>query len=482
MPSPGPNGMPPMPDPYAPGVAPPEPASPAARGPADFLVYHDNPVPLWTQWDVGSTMSALDAHTLGQFYSSGQLSDAMTMDDAFDSVVQTRILGLISRPFKLVPSKKCSDPKLAKRACAVVSERWDTMFPDDVLSSLMQQWLLMGFSIGQVSWGYEERLWMPTQVQPWHATNSWFDIATRYYVANTMEGSVYLRPGRGDWLLLAPFGQYRGWLRGAVRAVAIPWLARQYALRDWARYSEVHGLPIKKVKVPAEAKGADKQAMLEAFANLANESTAILPQGFNGDPRNSYDLELLEAKADTWKAFEGLVNKCETRMAIRLLGQNLTTEIDAGSLAAANVHDRVRLDYTRFDAKAMNAIRKQVLGPLCEFNFGDAEAAPDLVWDTKPPDDKAAQGRVISELGQAALNFANAGTPVDIRALLKLVGIPTLPDGVLPPPPPDPGQKPEGGGFGPGGGKTTSRRSPRCPSSTHSRSTRDSSRRSSPRS
>lgn len=442
-----------IPPPYAPGSAPPRPATPVGvSSPSEFVFYHDNPVPLWSQWDVVKTQTAIDAHTLGLFYESAQLVDAMTMDDAFDAVIQTRVLGLISRPFSLKVNPKAKDKKAAKYARDAISERWETIFPEETLYAIMMSWLMMGFSISQPLWGYRERLWTPLSVQDWHATNTWYDISTRYYVANSMEGPVYLQPGRGDWMLITPFGPYRGWLRGAVRAVWVAWLARQYALRDWARYSEVHGLPIKKLKVPATADAADKQGMLTAFANAGNETTVVLPQGIDNDPSTSYDLELLEAKADTWKAFEGLVTKCETRMAIRMLGQNLTTEVQAGSLAAANIHDRVRGDYVRFDAKAMQVIRPQLLVPFCEYNFGDGELAPIPVWDTKPPADKVAQGRTIAEAAQAAMNFANAQAPVDTREMLKHLGVPVLPPGVKPPPPPDPGQKPEGSpGMGPGG-------------------------------
>ena len=457
-----PNSMPGIPEAYGPGSIVPAPVAPAPKGPAEFVVYHDNPIPLWTSWDVVTTQTALDSHVLGQFYQSGQLADAMTMDDAFDAVLNTRVLGLISRPFRLLPSKR-GDPKLAKKARDCVAEFWSTMLPEETLNTLFLWWLLMGFSISQPIWGYREKLWVPTQVQPWHPTNSWFDIASRYFVANSMEGPVYIQPGRGDWMILAPFGQYRGWLRGAIRAISIPWLARQYALRDWARYSEVHGLPIKKIKVPATSDGPDKQALLQSFANLGNESTVVLPQGVDNNPATSYDLDLIEAKADTWEAFKGLIDKCETRMAIRMLGQNLTTEVQAGSMAAANIHDRVRLDYTRFDAKAMGALREQLLVPFCEFNFGDGDLAPYPQWDTSPPDDKGTRGKIIAESAQAAMNFANAQAPVDIRELLKLMGVPVLPPGVKPPPPPDPGQRPEGGGMGGGSGgtKETSRRAGR---------------------
>ncbi len=413
-----------MPEIYGPGAPQPSAVTPPKK-PTAFTVYHDNNVPLWSQWDVSTALQALDQHSLGSFYSSALLADAMGMDDAYDAVIQTRILGLISRPFELRKSRKGNGTK-ARTALREIRDRWDEIFPEDVLASLMRNYLEMGFAPAQQIWRTDEKLWIP-QIQIWHPSTVYFDVPTRHYVANTMEGPAYIAPGDGKWVLLTPFGSYRGWMRGAVRACVIPFLARQYALRDWARYNEVHGLPIKKAKVPSRAKAEDKQAFEQGLANLGNESVILLPQAV-GDENGgaSYDVELLEAKAQTYEAFRDLVSKCEERMAIRILGQNLTTNVDAGSLAAANVHDRVRLDYVRFDAKALGALREQVLRAFCQFNYGDADVAPDLVWNTTPPEDKLQRATGAGQVAAALSNFALVGAPVDMRKFLTLSDIPVV--------------------------------------------------------
>lgn len=416
--------VPPPPPVYAPGAPPPAQVAPP-KSPKDFVLYHDNAIPLWSQWDVPTALAALDQHALGQFYQSSLLADAMGIDDAFDAVVQTRILGLIARPFEIRTSRR-GDGRLARKAHRVIKDRWSEMFSDDVLSSLMHAYLMMGFAPAQLIWRYDGEYQIP-QPQVWHTSTIYFDVPTRHYVANTMEGPVYLAPGDGRWILLTPFGSYRGWMRGAVRAVVIPFLARQYALRDWARYNEVHGLPIKKAKVPAGADGDDKQTFLSGIANLGNESTVLLPQGVGDrDATASYDLELLEAKADTYAAFKDLVSKCEERMAIRLLGQNLTTSIDAGSFAAANVHDRVRLDYVRFDARALGALREQVLRAFCQFNFGDPDVAPEVEWSVTPPEDSVQRATSLSQLSSALINFAQVKAPIDMRRLLEKADLPLI--------------------------------------------------------
>lgn len=417
-----------MPPVWGPGAPPPEAVNPPKKGPQDFVVYHDNTIPLWSQWDVPTALAALDNHQLGQFHQSSLLADAMGIDDSFDAVVQTRVLGLISRPFELRKSRK-GHGNLARKALNVVRDLWDELFPEDVLASLLRSYLLMGFSPAQQIWRYDGKYLVP-QIQVWHAGSIYFDSPTRTYVANAMEGPVYIRPGDGRWVLLTPFGSYRGWMQGAVRSVVVPFLARQYALRDWARYNEIHGLPIKLLKVPVDANADDKQNFMQQMADLGNESAVLLPQGLpdaKGSGHLNYDVELLEAKADTYEAFKDLTTKCEERIAIRLLGQNLTTNVDAGSLAAANVHDRVRLDYTRFDAKALGALREQVLRAFCQFNFGDPDVAPELVWNCTPPEDKSHRAKAMADLSTAAMNFDQIGAPIDLRELLKRADIATLP-------------------------------------------------------
>lgn len=441
---------------YGPGGAAPIERKSPVRTAKQLVQYHDIPIATLTSWDVTSAQNAINQHRLGNFYASALLAEDMMSDDAYDSVINTRILGLVGREKKIKPPAQLRKDERAKEAAAAISESWDDIFPEETQNNLLAWAHNMGFAIGQLVWRYEDGMWKP-RVQPWHPANIYYRVDTRTFVANTLEGPAHIFPGEGNWFLYTPYGAYRGWMRGAVRSCWVPYLARQYAIRDWARYNEVHGLPIKKLKYPQGYDADDVASIVQSISNLGNETLVPLPQAIDKNSGESFDLDLLEAKADTWEAFEGLMSKCESRFAIRMLGQNLTTEVDAGSLAAANVHDRVRLDYIRGDAKTFGAqIAEQILAPFCAFNYGDIDITPTPVWNTKPPEDAQVQARALAEVSVALQNFAMAGAPIDQRALLRQSGIPLLPDGVKPPPPPDPGERPENPGGG-GGGKATAR-------------------------
>ena len=97
-------------------------------------------------------------------------------------------------------------------------------------------------------------------------------------------------------------------------------------------------------------------------------------------------MELLEAEAKTWEMFPKQIETANAELSILLVGQNLTSEVQGGSFAAAKIHQNVRDDLVRFDAEALaTTLREQVLSWWAEFNFGDARLAPWPNWDTKPP-------------------------------------------------------------------------------------------------
>jgi phage gp29-like protein len=67
-------------------------------------------------------------------------------------------------------------------------------------------------------------------------------------------------------------------MEGLIRSLAIPWLFRQFGYRDWDRYNEVHGIPIRAIIEPSEWDDEDKKQALCEVAMLASEWIIRLPQ------------------------------------------------------------------------------------------------------------------------------------------------------------------------------------------------------------
>jgi phage gp29-like protein len=215
-------------------------------------------------------------------------------------------------------------------------------------------------------------------------------------------------------------------MSGAIRSVAIPWLARLFAWRDWQRWSELYSLGVRKAIAPASADEAEKERFFHQVTALGAETTVLVTHALSGE---KYDLEMLWPNSQgTADGFERLLNKCESRIAIRLLGQNLTTEVRSGSLAAARVHENVKLELLQFDDRTLSEdLRAQVLRPYCRFNFaGGDPLAPRIGRKTAPTEDRKNEAETLSSAAQALAALLTAGAPVDVRAFADRFGVPLL--------------------------------------------------------
>jgi len=386
----------------------------------------DVPVISFTDFDsVGQVKTALYQHERGQFALSAQLIDRMMWDDRIKGVTESRIKALSGLPINInmADTGAPSDAASNDPACKALKLQWRTMFPNAALNSLRLWGIYLGVGLGQLTWD------TGTQATPklkvWHPQYIYWRWDTRSFWVTTMEGACEVVPGDKQWVLYTPYGYQLGWLGGLVRSLAIPYMCRQWAFRDWARSSEVHGTPIRGLVVPAEAKREDKDRALQDIAALGRESVVMLPRASDDD---MFDLKLIEASVDSHKTFLELINQCNSSIAITLLGQNLTTEVNTGSRAAATVHDRVRGDVLKDDAQSTaDCLREQVVKPWVTLNYGtDPMMAPVPTWTVDPPEDKAEQSLALQQLAAALQTFKNAAAPVDLRAILEEYDVPLL--------------------------------------------------------
>lgn len=366
--------------------------------------YGDIPVGTLTDWDVGTVKNALDAHERGSFYQTAMLSDYMLRDDRIASTMRTRVQGVTGCKRRIQPADGDGGKKAAKafeadhRRCLPIGAEF-----------AMRSWAVkMGFALGEIVWDTSDaNKWVPRDIRVWHPFAIYYDIIRRCYVVSTMEGPVEVRPGDGRWFLYAPTGGYRGWMDGVVRCCAIPFLLRQYGLRDWGRYSEVHGLPTRVGHVPANADPKDKDRFLYQLANLANETTLLLPEAV-GD-QASFRYELVEASAGNWQAFSNLIIRAEVGITLAILSQNLTSEVQGGAFAAAFIHNEVRQDVKDDDNESFAVqYQEQVGRPWAQYNFGNPDVAPMVDRVVAQPEDKAMAATTLAAKTTALATFATA--------------------------------------------------------------------------
>jgi len=375
-----------------------------------------------TAWDMAAIRGALVQLNSGYFDQASQLVDALYADDRVQATLGSRTAGLLGRKVTHRTPKKLRGSAAARECRDAWIEAWKTTAQESAMTQLLNGGHMLGFDLQQVLWDRRKSPWIP-HLFPFHARYTYYQPVWRKYVAITMDGQEAITAGDGKWVLHAPFGEYRGWMRSAVRAIADKWAYRNFSYRDWARFNERHGMPMILALTPAAADPTQVQQFKVALSNLGQDSVIQLPQGV--DKQFSYSMEMLEAKDRSWEAFPGLIDRCDMSIVLALLWQNLTTEVKEGSFAAARVHGDVRQNALESDERALaRTIYTQLARPFAAINFGDPELAQMTRWDVTPIEDYVARADSFLKFAQAVQFLRQAGWKLtDIREMGRSCGL-----------------------------------------------------------
>lgn len=382
----------------------------------------DIPITSSLQFDeVSAVKSALWMLERGDFSLAAQLCDNFGADDRIKGVLDTRVDALFGLPVELTPA---GDARRSGAAVKRLSAEWKQTFPAAEVKQFLRWGLLLRAAFGRFdavertasATRYRFKCWDPRHVRwNWDTRSFW----TRVDGGPDQE----ITPGRNGWVVYAPDGMQRGWMHGLVRALGVLFLVRKWGWRDWARFSEVHGLPIRVIEVPAGASEDDKAAMEADVANIGSEAVIRVATDENG---KGFGIKLVEANSQSWEGFQKLIEKADECIAVAVLGQNLTTSAKAGgSYALGNVHDRIRLDRLEGDAQSLGpCLQEQCVTEWAEANFGSRDLAPNAGWSTKAPEDRSAQAAMLKVAGEALKTLRDGGLEVDVEEFAKIFRVP----------------------------------------------------------
>ena len=364
-------------------------------------------------WSVQEAVGALTSHMIGVFERSAQLCDSILGDDRVIATLGSRRAGLFGREVRFRPA---NDSAAAKEVLDAWQSHWPQFSGDSSLGLVSDYEVLMGFCDAQLVWDTSTAVWKP-YMRMWHPRFEYWNWAVRQFVALTQDGAVAIIPGNGKWVHHSRFGLERCWIRGAIRAVAEPFLGRHWARRDWFRWSEKYGLGILLAKTPMAADPIERSKFVDQAANIGSETTVLLGKGV--DEHNSYELDLLESQQTAWEGFPGLIDSCDMAIVLALLFQNLTTEVKGGSFAATSAHMDIRDSGIQDDNAAWRStIHSQIARPFAYFNFGDADLAPWTEWDVASRSQYEANAKQFSEIGKAIAMMSKGGIKfLDVEAL-----------------------------------------------------------------
>jgi phage gp29-like protein len=394
----------------------------------------DPPTGIITSWNADAIQAACSQHYIGTFSNSAYLCEAMMGDARIAHALNSHTKSITKRDPIFTPNPRAKDQKLAKYIADELQELYYDIIPLEIQDQLWSWTTMMGYSVFNMTWDNGlENLYLP-ELRFWHPAYTFFlmssDIENRKLQAITQgQGSIPIEIGDPQWFHFAPYGEYRGWIRGTVRQIAIPWLVRNYSLRDWSRLSEVHGLPQRIVKVPANGLAEDKARIFSKLINLASEATFILPVASDG---TGFSVELLEAKnSNAWEIFSQLAARCDSDIMLAIKGTQLSSALgdqkggSSSHAAEKGVRDEDD-DYADSQAKKFAATaRQQIFRKIVEYNHADAaDCVPLFDLSNEPEEDKANKAQVYVNVSNALLNFDSMGIELDLDKVEQDFGIP----------------------------------------------------------
>lgn len=327
------------------------------------------------------------------------------------SVLQTRKLAISGLEWKFEPfSEDAKDTEIAERFTAM----WEELDTDELLLDMMDA-VSKGASFVALSWAVKDGGFVVNSTEPIDQKNWRYDLDDKLFRLITEEQPQGLLPTFGQVL------EHRYRARsgsptqaGVMRTCAYYYLFSTVAVKDWLVFSEVYGQPVRIGKYDPSTSKEEREALELAVAMIGSDAAGVISR--------DTEIELLEAaKNSSVEVYKLLIEMCEAGISKAVLGQTLTSsEGQHGTQALGNVHEEVRQDLLKADARAVSkTLRMQLVRPWIIFNYGAeyADRAPKPAPQISDPEDLEATGRVVFSL-------SSAGLPIPHSWLREKFGIP----------------------------------------------------------
>lgn len=198
---------------------------------------------------------------------------------------------------------------------------------------------------------------------------------------------------------------------GLARAACIGYMFQSPAVKNWASFAEVFGMPLRVGKYdPLNAGPAEIAKLRTAIVNLAFDAACVIPDDMK--------LEILDGRrpASGDNVFEGLARFWDEQISKLVLGQTMTAD-NGSSEAQAKIHNLIRINIAKADARSLSAtIRDQVAAPWVRFNYGLNAPVPRVKFNVEPPED-------LVSFADGLVPFINAGLQVDSNEVRDKFGL-----------------------------------------------------------
>jgi phage gp29-like protein len=349
----------------------------------------------------------------GDVYTQMELFEEMEEKDShLAAILQTRKMAVLSKDYEVLPYARTPEDEAIAEFVGEVIYRIPNLEGAflDLLDATGK-----GFALSEIIWGVEggrarvmEVRWIPQKTVTFGE-----DLKPRLLTPESRWQGEEPPP----WKVI--YHRYKArsghaTRAGVLRVVGWMYLFKNYALKDWAAFNEVFGMPLRLGKYDPAASPTDREALIRAIRNLGSDAAGVISK--------TTEIEFVEATRSAGNAnpYKMMAEFCNREMSKAVLGQTLTTDTAGatGTYSAARVHAQVRRDLIEADAQALaSTLREQLLRPLVGFNFGWDKSVPWLRFKYEEEEDL----RTLSEVYR---NLQAMGVPLSVEHLAERFGIP----------------------------------------------------------
>lgn len=308
----------------------------------------------------------------------------------YGSVLSTRKLAVSGiEPVVEAASEETADTDLADEIRALIKKPNFVDLVEDLLDGLGK-----GYAVAEIMWDRGPNVWVPSAYN--YKDPRWFKFDYK-----DGEELRLKDPEDKDGIPLAPFKfivhypRLRSGLKirgGLARLACVSYMCKNYTLKDWMRFIELYGQPMRLGRYDSTASDRDKEILKRAVTMLGVNAAAILPKGMEID---FTEISNVSAGATL---FEKMANWLDKQISKAVLGQTMTSD-DGSSQSQATVHNEVRGDILKADARRLAAtLNEQLVKAYIDLNHGVQEAYPEIKFPVEDPEDLVAWTKNVGEM------------------------------------------------------------------------------------
>lgn len=356
----------------------------------------------------GYPSNGLTPVRLAEIFREADAGDVMRQMELFEemeekdphlfSQLQTRKNAVTGLDFEVTPFG--DEPRDKEIAAFVEKQLGSIESMEDVLTDLLDA-IGKGFAVSEILWGYRDGHVVIRGIKSRQQKRFFWGADDDILRVRTMEAADGIVLPQNKFIIHRYKARSGHPSRaGILRVVAWMYLFKNYDVKDWVAFAEVYGLPLRLGKYAPGASENDKRSLMEALVQIGSDAAGIIPDGTS--------IEFIETgKSSTSDLYERLARYCDEQISKAVLGQTLTSDSGSGSYAQSKTHNEVRHDLTVADCKALaSTLRRDLLRPLCLFNFGESERIPHIRFDCEESEDLHQLAQTLSVLvGQIGLKI-----------------------------------------------------------------------------